>query len=414
VIVNLPVVIYLCSRIPFPISGGREHMIVQSLRFLKKNYDVKVICFKSIHQEENKSGFNELGIEDVEYFNMASPHLLVWNIITRYKSSIQENLYFSSSNLARIEAYIESKKPKVVICDMLRTAQFSINIPQPIIIDFDDMLSDRYRKMLSGDSSYSSLGSFASKIPSWLSWLEKYLRIFLLKFELKRISKSEKKFYECADAVIFTSHLEANKANEKFKSDKAVGIPQAIDRQNLSMKSEKCDNILFLGNMTTAQNLASLTFIIDKVLPHICFDGDGELLIVGKFDNRAEKIIERSNKARLLGFVNSIENIASECKVALMPVAFGTGIKTKILDAISLGLPVISNSVGLEGLDCTHNEHVLKSDDSTMLASFVNQLFTDENLRYRLSNSASLYLSNNHSYDLLSLKYTSLVNSLIK
>jgi polysaccharide biosynthesis protein PslH len=414
-IVNKKSVIYICSRIPFPISGGREHMIVQSLKFISNKYSLKVICFKSPSQNPDFENFKRIGVKDVAFVDTVSFYQLAFNLIFRNAYSIQENLFCSKFNNEFIDRYITNNNPDLIICDMLRTAQFGFDKSLPLIVDFDDLLSERYRKMLIDSSSFSSLGTFAAKLPKWFGVVEKLLRKRVLDYELIRIKNAEKRAYCSADAVIFTSQLEADRANSTYEGKKAIGIPQAVAVLPKNELALDKNNALFLGNLTTAQNLASLKYIVEEILPHVNFRGDGMLLVAGKYDARALDII-RSTKScvKLLGFVDSITELASSCKVALMPVAFGTGIKTKVLDAISLGLPVISNSIGLEGLDFKHEEHVLKSDDAVLLAKFVNVLFDDESLANSLKKSAEHYISTNHSYDVLSVRYSSCVNSVIK
>ncbi|MEY8213471.1 MAG: glycosyltransferase family 4 protein [Colwellia sp.] len=403
-------VLYVCTRPPFPKIGGREHMIAQSLEFLAVEFDVHVVCFHGKNETVDKGPVFDLGVSSVCTVVMATPYNVFKNLFFRFGMSIQENLYFSPAVKGRLEAVLEDIKPDIVVCDMLRTAQFFYGNELPLVIDLDDILSIRYKKMLQGGAKYSSLGTFSERIPSTLRWLEALARKWVIKFEYSRIKKAEKKAIHCADALILTSPLEARELNRSNSTKKAVGISQCV--QPTGGITASGNDLIFIGNMTTAQNLASLEFIVDEVLPELELGGL-KLKVVGKFDERAVKIAENSESVYLLGFVDNLSVVVSECRVALMPVAFGTGVKTKVLDALAMGVPVVTNSIGAEGLSIVHREHALIEESGSALAGCVNDIIANSFLSESLAKKGRTYVTDHHSFNSLKEKYNSVIRSLL-
>jgi polysaccharide biosynthesis protein PslH len=109
----------------------------------------------------------------------------------------------------------------------------------------------------------------------------------------------------------------------------------------------------------------------------------------------------------LLGFVDNLSDIVSNCKLALMPVVFGTGIKTKVLDAMSFGLPVITNDVGSEGVSLQDGKHCIIRNDAHGIADAVIELYNNDNLHRNISSNAMIYIALEHNSQLLRDKYLS-------
>jgi glycosyltransferase involved in cell wall biosynthesis len=406
VIVNK--VVYISSRPPFPQIGGREHMIIQSLKFLVEDFDVYVICFHGKGEVVDVKAFEAIGVSSVEPIELPSMFRVMRNLLFRPNYSIQENLYFSPFINEKISEHITTLQPKVIVADMLRSSQYVLNKEQRIVVDLDDILSKRYQKMLDLGAEHSSLGTFSERIPAPFRWLEGLVRKFAIKFERNRILTAEVRAVSKADAIILTSPLEAEYVNGTYNTGKATGISQCVTVSN-QVRSGKGSNLLFIGNMTTAQNLASLQLIATQILPIIGKHQDTKLLVVGRYDDRTEKISKSNDLVELLGFVDDITDVASECAVALMPVAFGTGVKTKVLDAMGMGLPVVTNTVGAEGIGIENGVHAVVNDSSEVLARETIDLILNRDKAESISESGRNYVAVNHSFKNLQERYSRVI-----
>jgi glycosyltransferase involved in cell wall biosynthesis len=77
-----------------------------------------------------------------------------------------------------------------------------------------------------------------------------------------------------------------------------------------------------------------------------------------------------------------------QASVSIVPLRAGGGTRLKILEAMALGRPVVSTSIGCEGLDVQHNLHLMIANDAEQFADYVTSLLLDAGLRERLATEA--------------------------
>ena len=82
----------------------------------------------------------------------------------------------------------------------------------------------------------------------------------------------------------------------------------------------------------------------------------------------------------MLGFVESIQPLFSECAVFVCPIRSGSGVRVKLLEAFSSGIPVVSTFVGAEGFAQNNGEVCFLADDPTEFAARTTQLLKDPSM----------------------------------
>jgi glycosyltransferase involved in cell wall biosynthesis len=126
--------------------------------------------------------------------------------------------------------------------------------------------------------------------------------------------------------------------------------------------------------------------IYDKIrheLPQVSFT------IIGR--NPPDRIIQLESldsSVSVTGTVKDIRPFVAESQVAVVPLRMGSGTRLKILEAMAMRKPVVSTSIGAEGLDVTNDKDILIADNPKEFATKVIELLTDEGLRTRIVNNA--------------------------
>ncbi|MFN2414822.1 MAG: glycosyltransferase family 4 protein, partial [Pyrinomonadaceae bacterium] len=121
-----------------------------------------------------------------------------------------------------------------------------------------------------------------------------------------------------------------------------------------------------------------------------------ELLVVG--DNAPAGLGgEGAGGVRVLGYVPEIAPLFEGARVFVAPMRFGAGMKGKVGDALSYGLPVVTTNVGAEGMSLRDGEEALIADTARDFASAVVRLYRDEALWRRLASNAHAHVEQHFS-----------------
>lgn len=109
-------------------------------------------------------------------------------------------------------------------------------------------------------------------------------------------------------------------------------------------------DLLFYGLMNRPENYTAAEWFIENVMPHL--PEQYRFIVLGGKPT-AELLKKKSERIIVTGFVSEkvVKEYFEQSMALVVPLLFGSGIKTKILTAMSAGLPVITNAIGIEGID---------------------------------------------------------------
>lgn len=137
-------------------------------------------------------------------------------------------------------------------------------------------------------------------------------------------------------------------------------VPFYHDMRKIQRKSNNRD-ILFFGAMSRKENYLSVEWFIDKVMP-LLEKLDIRLVVLG--GNPPDSLIKQeSPRIHITGFVEDIEQYFSNSMCFVAPLILGAGIKVKILEALSAGIPVLTNSVGIEGIPAVKGKEYIHCEE---------------------------------------------------
>lgn len=198
-------------------------------------------------------------------------------------------------------------------------------------------------------------------------------------YKYNRVKKMEIEALQCAD-IIFVNNMKDKKLLllESIKKDNVLQGPIFYDNYEDIKRNVKNRNIIYFGAMRRKENYLSASWIIEKILP-LVDELDVNLLIVGGGSDR----LKRQNNARVqvLGYVEDLRPIFSECLCFVAPLVLGAGIKVKILEAFSAGIPVLTNHIGIEGINATDGKEYFHCEEPKEYA---------ERIKYLVNNPAIL------------------------
>ncbi len=143
--------------------------------------------------------------------------------------------------------------------------------------------------------------------------------------------------------------------------------------------------VTFLGGMHWPPNAEGIRWFAKEVWPKVVRRaGSAVLTVVGKGAPAELELMQRAGRADVQGYVEDLDAVLDETAVFVVPLLSGAGMRVKILDAWSAALPVVSTTVGAEGMLYRDGENLLLGDTAEAFADAIVRLLEDPALAKRL------------------------------
>jgi GT2 family glycosyltransferase/glycosyltransferase involved in cell wall biosynthesis len=154
-------------------------------------------------------------------------------------------------------------------------------------------------------------------------------------------------------------------------------------------------DLLFLGNLAHPPNRDAVHFFVGEVLPLLRESLPGvKLHVVG--DNVPPEIAAlAAPDVWVLGYVPDIEPLFASARVMVAPLRFGAGVKGKIGESLAHGLPVVTTSIGAEGMGFNDGAQALVADEARAFADATARVYTDRELWQKLSDGGYAHVAQN-------------------
>jgi glycosyltransferase involved in cell wall biosynthesis len=203
------------------------------------------------------------------------------------------------------------------------------------------------------------------------------------------------------DWVLVTSEEERRRALELVPRVRAEALPFVLmdcEQFKLPPRPPKEPRMLFVGFLPHTPNSEALDYFIRRELPLIRREEPrAALTVVGEGASNAMLGLMHDNGVDYRGYVEDIGEIYRQARVYVAPVTSGGGIRTKIIEAMSAGVPVVSNSFAPLGLGLLSGQHLVIRDTPEESAAAILRLFRDDEYWLYLSESARLLVENSFS-----------------
>lgn len=147
--------------------------------------------------------------------------------------------------------------------------------------------------------------------------------------------------------------------------------------------------MLFIGGFRHVPNRVALEWFARSVLPLIVAKLPAARLVVAGADPPPpHQFVDPSGAIELRGFVEDIQPLFSSCALFVCPIRSGSGVRVKLLEAFASGIPVVSTTLGAEGVARVDGEFCALADDPEGFAEKAIQLLEDSELACRMAGRA--------------------------
>lgn len=230
------------------------------------------------------------------------------------------------------------------------------------------------------------------------------LKKFLYAIEERKLKALEERAWRECSLCFTVSNNERDAIAATLQGDDKLVTMVGVDlsRFEFQPRQEPGKRILFVGGLNYYPNLDSSQYLLREIFPLIRAGvPDVTLDIVGIELWRIAGEAPANAGVELHESVPEILPWFRGADLLVVPLRYGAGIRIKILEAMSAGVPIVATSKGCEGLQVAHGRELLIADDPASFAREVIRLLGDQGLRQTIAMNARSFVAEHYSWETL-------------
>ncbi len=187
------------------------------------------------------------------------------------------------------------------------------------------------------------------------------------------------------DVTLVVTEDERRLVEADVPSASVVVLPMVHEVATEVPPADRRSGVLFVGGFEHDPNVDAAVWLVEEVMPRVWSElPEAAVTIVGA---DAPPEVERlaSGLVDVAGWVEDLQPIIDGARAMVAPLRYGAGLKGKVTQSLAAGLPVVTTTVGAEGLDVVDGEHMLIADDAAEMAERIVRLLRDDELWHQLS-----------------------------
>lgn len=212
-----------------------------------------------------------------------------------------------------------------------------------------------------------------------------------------RWKEMECELFKKSDVVYYPSLFEVKIIKEQFPDVNVKAIPvyifEDLPHEEYQLSFENRKDIMFVGGFNHRPNIDAVLWFVNEIWPKVLRSiPDLKFYIIG---SNPPDIIKRLHSKSIVvtGFVTEeqLKEYYSKCKIAVVPLRYGAGVKGKVVEALFNQIPIITTSIGAEGLPDIE-DHLIVVDDSSKFADKLVELYRSNDFLNNLSIKSRKYI----------------------
>jgi len=234
------------------------------------------------------------------------------------------------------------------------------------------------------------------------------------KKKANQIKEDEIRLLNKYDTVVTLTDIDKDTLSRDGVKSTIISSPAAVNSP-VKQYNGWNNNIVFIGGAGHGPNIEGMDWLCKEVFSKLDWNGlfkDISIVIIGGGWNTDIISNIPQKNLKIMGFVPEL-SAAAYGGILIVPILSGSGMRMKILDGAALSMPLLTTSVGAEGLLFANGSSCLIADTATEFANALTRLISDDTLRKKLADNASDIFKNNYSKEALANKRNNIYNSAI-
>ncbi|MEZ5172087.1 MAG: glycosyltransferase [Bacteroidia bacterium] len=298
--------------------------------------------------------------------------------------------YFSDKQALKQFRQLDSKlKPGCVMVQLARMAEFGkVSRSAVKLIDYQDAFSKGLERRKAHD-------------PIWMRGL--------LEMEYRRLRAYETQILSDFTLATIISEQDAALIEHSDKSRLHI-LPNGVNTDYYKPEPRaKTIDLLFTGNMNYEPNVNCVQYVVKEVLPLLRDEYPHIQFVAAGKDPASELRRIQSRNLQLTGWVDDLRKYYQQARLFVAPMQIGIGMQNKILEAMSMGLPVITSSLANNAIGAEHGKEVWIANTPEKTAEAISYLMNNTDLAIRIGQNARKLMQERYSWE----KQNQILNRLI-
>lgn len=231
--------------------------------------------------------------------------------------------------------------------------------------------------------------------------------------QARRFHEYERDVCRRVKSIIAVSEADANIMRRDYGAAKVAPVATGVDMEYFAPQpAAPAADLVFVGSMDWMPNIEGITWFVREILPRIRKKRtETSLAIVGRKPSReVSQFAEADARIQVTGTVPDVRPYMWGSAISIVPLRVGGGTRLKIYEAMAAKIPVISTSIGAEGLDFTDGKNLVIADDSQSFAERCLELLDDRDQRSRLAAAGWQLVCSRYSWEVVCRQFERLLD----
>jgi len=292
---------------------------------------------------------------------------------------------WSSSMSEAVQALAGEWEPDVILALAFITAPYALKTQVPLrVADVENLMGIMLQEQF--QASQSSLQR-----------LRRYIAY-------RKFMRYERELCQQFDINLVTSELDAQRIQEyiPLDSNQVMVVRNGVDLSyyHPGLHAPIPQSLVFNGALSYEPNYDAMNYFLEHIYPEIKREvPDAQLSVTGRTEGVDIQSLPNDDQVRFTGYVDDIRDVVARSSVCVVPLRQGGGTRLKILEAMALGIPVVTTSKGAEGLAVESGKHLIIADEPSEFAAATIRLLRDRSLRASLASQGYALVQERYGWE---------------
>jgi sugar transferase (PEP-CTERM/EpsH1 system associated) len=354
-------VLVIAARLPFPPRWGFATRVYHLTRQIAARHNVTLLTYAGSADAENVERLRqEFAVETVTRDHPSRRAKRAKQLRSLASRTPYDSLATHSADMQRlIDRVAAAQRVDVVQIESTLLSIFRLPKDALVIVDEHNIDYEYYDRMRENERSP--------------------LRRAFYRLEQLRFRRFEQRCWREVDGCVMTSEREAAEVRQVAPETPAIGVPNGVDVDYFQPSEEPVEprTIVFNGTLDYRPNLDGAAFLVEQILPRLRErHPDVRVMLVGR-GSTADLESFSGPGVEVTGEVPDVRPYLARAAVVAVPIRTGSGTRLKVVEGLAMGKPMVSTTLGCEGVDVRHEEHLLIADTPETFAESLARLLDD-------------------------------------